>query len=306
MWNGNWDTHAAVKWLSLEEISSEYETERMNFYSPHLVRVNAHPLVVRRGEDVVRALQRRHLYRYLASTEAIEIEMVNPALMFVMDSDIAPEAIHDAYKVYTDEGFHALMCVQLRESVADGEIPYLQRYKNAALHSVMSLRELPDKNDSNLVLLAITCVNETMIAASLSQATDHTVYPALRQIVMAHARDEAAHNVYFTKLMSQFWPRLSTREKNLLAELMPAIFNRLSLSDEAGVRRDLIAEGFDDGEASIVCGELFGNPVDIDGLRSVANSSIRMLTKAGFWLHPGAVESFRQQGLAQLVPDAYL
>ncbi len=303
MWGDTWDVNAAVKWLSLDQGSEEYETERKNFYSPHLVRVNTHPLVLGRGEDTVRALQRRHLYRYLASTEAVEIEMVNPALMFVMDSYIAPEAINDAYKVYTDEGFHALMCVNLRQNVAQGDIPYLQRYKNSALQQVLALCDRADARDGNLVLLAVTCVNETMIAASLSQATDHTVYPALRQIVMAHARDEASHNVYFTKLMSQFWPRLSTREQRLLVDLMPTIFNGLSLSDISGVRRDLQAEGFGQNEVDTICGEVFDNAVDIDGMRRVANSSIRMLTKAGFWNCPGAVDGFRQQGLAELVPE---
>lgn len=301
MWNEEWNSAASLRWLALCGHESVSKSDDRNFFSPHLVRVNAHPLVVRRGADTIKRLQRRHLYRYLAATEAIEIEMVNPALQTVMNRPIAPDFALDAYKVYTDEGFHALMCMDLRRNLSQGDMPYLLRYRSAALHQTLSLASVANRDDADLILLAITCVNETMIAASLSQATDQTVYPALRELVMAHARDEAMHNVYFTRLMVDLFPRLSTREQSLLRDLMPDIFNCLHLSDAAGVRMDLSSEGFGADEIEAIVNETFTDDIDHDGMRRVCASSMRMLERCGHFDTPMAREAFEAQGLGHLL-----
>lgn len=302
MWGNDWDKNASIKWLSLKNDPEQYKDEGLNWFSPNLVRINSHPLVSARGNGTIRALQRRHLYRYLASTEAIEIEMVNPALQFVMDSDIAREAISDAYKVYTDEGFHALMCMNLRKSLAeDSNVPYEKRYKNSAMEAVLSMCTTANGDDNRLILLLIACVNETMIASSLSQATDKSVYPALREIVLAHARDEAAHNTYFSNLMVSFWPRLAERERRMLTDLMPRIFTDLNLSDRSGVEGDLRAEGFSESQIEAIGGEIFTDKVDFCGMKRVANSSLRMLSRSGFWKEQRAIEGFRAVGLGELI-----
>ena len=300
-WSSEWDQKASLRWLSLTGPRNVAIPAGMNYFSPHLVRVNAHPLVTKGGDPVIKALQRRHLYRYLAATEAIEIEMVNPALQFVMSSDIAPRFVLDAYKVYTDEGFHALMCMDLRNSISDGEMPYLLRYRSSALDTTLALARAGSEQDARLILLAITCVNETMIASSLSQATDRTVFATLRELVMAHARDEAAHNLYFTELMVDLFPRLSTREQRLLIDLMPDIFNSLHLSDKTGAENDLRAQGFGESEIQIILGETFNGEVDHEGLRRVCRSSLRMLERSGVLDAPQAKEAFAEKGLNYLL-----
>lgn len=301
MWSLEWNQKASLKWLSLTGPENVAAGGDMNYFSPQLVRVNAHPLVRGKGAHVVKNLQRRHLYRYLAATEAIEIEMVNPALQFVMSSDVAPKFVLDAYKIYTDEGFHALMCMDLRKNLSNGEMPYLLRYRSSALDSTLSLASTGNERDAQLILLAITCVNETMIASSLSQATDYTVFPALRELVMAHARDEATHNIYFTELMVDLFPRLPAREQGLLADLMPNIFNCLHLSDKAGAENDLRAEGFDESEIQMITGETFGGEVDHDGVRRVCKSSLRMLDRSGLLDFRNARQAFVDKGLGYLV-----
>lgn len=306
MWSTQWNEKASLRWLSLcgpDSIAEPGEQHR-NFFSPQLVRINAHPLVQARGSATQRSLQRRHLYRYLAATEAIEIEMVNPALRFVMASPIAPDFALDAYKVYTDEGFHALMCTDLRRNLAQGDMPYLLRYRSLALDQTLALTHVAQRDDAELILLAIACVNETMIAASLSQATDTTVYPALRELVMAHARDEASHNVYFSGLMTDVFPRLSRREQRLLRELMPDIFLRLHLSDLDGVRADLAMEGFDSQERERIAHETFDVPVDHEGMRRVCASSLHMLRRCGHFGDPAAREAFEAAGLGYLLRKA--
>jgi len=295
-----WNEKACIRWLSLTGSESLTVANHMNYFSPHLVRVNSHPLVASKGLYLVRAMQRRQLYRYLAATEAIEIEMVNPALQFVMASEIAPRFVLDAYKVYTDEGFHALMCMDLRKNISNNEMPYLLRYKSFALSETLALTRKSNDDDANLILLVIACVNETMIASSLSQATDSSVFPALRELVMAHAKDEAVHNIYFTNLMVDFFPRLSVREQNLIAELTPDIFNSLHLSDIAGVERDLRAEGFSDSEIDSIIGETFDVEVDHDGMTRVCHSSMRMLNKCGLFDIKNAKSGFVENGLGYL------
>jgi hypothetical protein len=301
MWNAEWNQRASLRWLSLTGDGNVATNEDRNYFSPQLVRVNAHPLVLQHGPEMLKRLQRRHLYRYLAATEAIEIEMVNPALRTVMSTGIAPKFVLDAYKIYTDEGFHALMCMDLRNNISDGEMPYLLRYRSAALQKTLGLADVANRDDADLILLAITCVNETMIASSLSQATDQTVYPALRELVMAHARDEAAHNVYFTELMVDLFPRLSARERRLLGDLMPDIFNCLHLSDLAGVRGDLTAEGFSTQETDTILRETFTDEVDHDGVRRVCRSSMRMLERSGLFDDEAARSRFSEGGLSYLL-----
>jgi hypothetical protein len=304
MWSTEWNEKASLRWLNLCGPESVAQHGERNFFSPQLVRVNAHPLVQRRGHDTHKRLQRRHLYRYLAATEAIEIEMVNPALRFVMASPIAPDFALDAYKVYTDEGFHALMCTDLRRNLAQGDMPYLLRYRSSALEQTLALTQVASREDAELILLVIACVNETMIAASLSQATDASVYPALRELVMAHARDEASHNVYFSGLLTDVFPRLSRREQSLLRELMPDIFQRLHLSDLDGVRADLAMEGFDADERDLIVHETFEGPVDHAGMRRVCASSLHMLRRCGHFNDADAREAFVAAGLGYLLQKA--
>lgn len=301
MWSADWNQKASLKWLSLTGPENVAAADDMNYFSPRLVRLNAHPMVARRGLQVFKALQRRHLYRYLAATEAIEIEMVNPALQFVMSSEIAPKFVMDAYKIYADEGFHALMCMDLRNNISNGEMPYLLRYRSSALDKTLSLVHAGTERDTQIILLAITCVNETMIASSLSQATDHTVFPALRELVMAHAMDEAAHNIYFTELMVDLFPRLSAREQCLLVDLMPDIVNSLHLPDRTGAENDLRAEGFSEPEIQTILGETFTREVDHEGVRRVSRSSLRMLDRCGLLSTPRAKDAFADKGLGYLL-----
>ena len=301
MWSKDWNTKASLRWLGLTGPENVTTAGDMNYFSPHLVRVNSHPMVSNKGTTITKALQLRNLYRYLAATEAIEIEMVNPALQFVMASEVAPKFVLDAYKVYTDEGFHALMCMDLRKNISNNEMPYLLRYRSAALEQTLSLTKTSNEKDAQLILLAITCVNETMIASSLSQATDNTVYPALRELVMAHAKDESSHNIYFSDLMVDLFPRLTTREQRLLIDLMPDIFNSLHLSDITGVVTDLRAEGFNDSEIQTIVGETFTNEVDHEGVRRVCRSSLRMLNRCGLLDSPKAKQAFADKGLGYLI-----
>lgn len=111
--------------------------------------------------------------------------------------------------------------------------------------------------------------------------------------VNTHLAD-APHNVYFTELMVDLFPRLSERERRLLRGLMPDLFSRLHLWDVAGVRGDLAAEGFCEQQVDTIGNESFTRDVDYDGMRRASRSSMRMLERCGFFDEASARRRFAE------------
>ncbi|MDQ3790979.1 MAG: diiron oxygenase, partial [Actinomycetota bacterium] len=82
------------------------------FYPQRLVPYLAHELLADLPESQRRALTIRHLYQFLLSTTHLETRVVNVTAELIANNraglDLPNTVRLDAFKVYCDEGYHAL------------------------------------------------------------------------------------------------------------------------------------------------------------------------------------------------------
>lgn len=275
---GDWYTTAAVRrWSWTDALAAEQAGS--NYFAPGLVTATRHPRARDASPATVHGLQRRHLFRYLAATETIEVELVNPALCYVMKQPALREFVPEAYRIYTDEGFHASMGIELRQQLTGSEdIALVTRYHSAGLVQVFSICDALPPRERELALFVAACLNETLITPSLRQSTDPTVLTLVRRAIAAHAADEAVHHVFFSKLFGVVWDGLAYRDQLLLARLVPRLAQALLLTDWDAVVQDLAAEGFAPADALSMVQALMASaqPVGADSVAGMA----RMLQRS--------------------------
>src|SRR5205823_8986373 len=138
----------------------------------------------------------RHLYQFLLSTAHLETRIVNRAAERIANGrsgvDLAMPARLDAFKVYCDEGYHALYSLDLADQIAAetgiGVPPwdyggFVDRLERTAR------RLLPEAPELAPLLQAV--VFETLITAVLNEIpTDGSVLTVVRDLTRDHARDE--------------------------------------------------------------------------------------------------------------------
>ena len=131
--------------------------------------------------------------------------------------------IEDAYKIYTDEAWHAQFSddlqrqVAVRTGVGPGtfEEPNFFRKLKAFQQDVLA-------DERQLVMIFFTIVSETLISAILAGIpADQRVVMAVRELVADHAEDEGRHHAYFSRLLEFTWPRLNKRQRAVIGPLLP-------------------------------------------------------------------------------------
>jgi hypothetical protein len=255
----DWYQTAAVRRWSWDDAGSAETVEGGAFFSPKLVTANQHAEVQAAGPALEGRLQLRHLFRYLAATETIELELVNPALTHIMRRTGLEDFVPQAYQIYTDEGFHAAMCLEMRQKLSgSARVPFMTRYHSASLSELFATIARLPTNERELALLTAASLNETLISASLRQAVDRSVVPLVRRAIAAHAADEAVHHAFFTRLFIAVWERLPHQRQSFLADLIPALCRALLKSDLKAVTQDLVAEGFSPQRAARIVEDLSG------------------------------------------------
>src|SRR4051794_12907118 len=92
------------------------------FYPQHLVPYLAHEALADLPESQRRALTIRHLYQVLLSTTHLETRVVNTTAERIANNragfDLPNRKRMDAFKVYCDEGYHALYSLDLADQIA--------------------------------------------------------------------------------------------------------------------------------------------------------------------------------------------
>ena len=137
--------------------------------------------------------------------------------------DLPETMIEDAYKIYTDEAWHAQFSDDLQRQVAvkTGVGPSVFEEPNFFRKLKGSSTDLgPD--EQRLVMIFFTIVSETLISAILSGIpSDTRVVTAVRELVADHAEDEGRHHAYFSRLLEFTWPRLNKTQRAVIGPLLP-------------------------------------------------------------------------------------
>lgn len=176
-----------------------------------------------------RAVGVHQLYAYLRLTVAIELHVVNRAMLLVhehrMPFAVDEELARDTLRVYTDEGGHAEMCSSLASAVQAKTGVAAVAYEPSFLRRLRVLEAARSVDlASELFAFLAAVVTETLVTQALTSIpTDPTVQEPVRAVVADHAADERTHFSLFRKLYFRVWDQLSDAQRRTVGRLVPAM-----------------------------------------------------------------------------------
>jgi hypothetical protein len=293
----NWDRSAAVRRRPLRRLREEAAPGQL-YFPPELVPVHTHPLVAALGETARHRLLIHSLYDYLHFTSELEDIAVIPVAMQISRGRsglaLPEEARRDAFKIVTDEAWHAQFSYELLRQIADrtGEpVPdlpepmFVERLSaiSAQLHThVPALGEL-----------LFTVVSETLVSSLLTEIPHDSRLPsAVRETVADHAVDEGRHHAYFHDVLVRLWRALSSSERASVGPWLPSIILAFLEPDYRAVGLSLAALGLSAEQVEAVLTDSYPRPRVLASTAAAARPTIRYFTEVGALRHPATADAF--------------
>ncbi|MFJ8011414.1 diiron oxygenase [Streptomyces sp. NPDC096339] len=280
------------------------ETEQGRVFFPHsLVAHLDHPEVKALAPERIREISVRHLYQFLHSTTHLETRVVNGAAEPVANGNTGmhfPSALRmDAFKVYCDEGYHALYSLDLADQIAAVtgiEVPDVDYGGFVTALQDSGRRLLPE--DPLLAGQLQAVVFETLITAVLNEVPqDPTVVSTVRDLMRDHAKDEGRHHRFFSAFFLELWARLDRPRRILAARALPAMIRAALDWDVEPVRVSLRLAGLDEDRIEAVITDCYGKDAGISRIQTVSRSTLRLCAQVDAFDLPGAADAFASYGL---------
>lgn len=227
------------------------------------------------------------LTHFLRFTAFLETNFVNRvASRIALGESIArvdADSRLDAFKIYCDEGFHALVCAdflgQVEKATAipviQGDIPFHLRRLRERIDS-FPLRK------SRVLEEAFVIVSETLITQTLfSAGQEPRLQPGVKMVMDNHAKDEAHHHRFFTKYMESFWDNLAPDEGRMVLEFLPDFLYSYFMPDSAYQSRIMGQIGIPESRAAMVLQESFDGFEFQAFLRNQARATLGLFKRIG-------------------------
>jgi hypothetical protein len=256
------------------------EDAALDMFPRALVAHLGHPIVRDGHPETVPDLLVLALYRHLDFTTNLETLVVNETTLRLI-SGAGPVALSgeervDAYRLFCDEGFHALFCADLARQVAvltgRGPAPAVAP---AFLRRVRTRRA---QGAGALERFLFTAVSEMLITGALAEARRHDETPAaVRGVFTDHAADEYRHRLFYTDLLGRLLHEAGPRAE-AAAALLPDMIMDYMAPDTDNIVIELMEVGLAQDAAEQVCAETYG-PDQIAPY--VQSSSAAVLTLLG-------------------------
>lgn len=196
-----WDEIAAVRSkpntyrLINNQLDSELKDKR--WFLPAGLLILNHPLLKNIDQAQEQYLLGRFLLQFLEYGTLMEHEFVNTMLaeLALGECDIAmpDEMRQDAFKVYTDEGYHACFNMeathQIRHYIG---LPTTDSWplKNSRLTGLRNLISPYSAKEKFLIRFGIAAVSETVAPKELAENMKGIVVDSIYNIFIDHAEDE--------------------------------------------------------------------------------------------------------------------
>lgn len=300
-----WEDLASVRRKPRRDFVPGEETSDL-FFPPELYPVVLHPLVAAKGEVVVKALLLCRLYDYLDFTTELENLAVIPVATKISRGRsgliLPPQMKADAYKIVTDEAWHAQFSDDLaRQIEASTTIPrHIPEDAPAPtfLRRLDELREqLPD-DIRGVESLLFCIVSETLISGILSDIPRDVRLPvSVRELVRDHAADEGRHHLYFRTVLKHLWPALSPRERQAIGPHVPAAVYAFLEPDYEQTFQHLRGIGLTDAECAQVIAESWPSHTVRRTIADAARPIVRYFAEAGALDDSRTRDSFELAGL---------
>jgi hypothetical protein len=207
--------------------------------------------------------------------------------------------VEDAYKIYTDEAWHAQFSDDLGRQVAmkTGVGPSVFEEPNFFRKlKAFQLDLVPD--EQRLVMIFFTIVSETLISAILDDIPqDPRVVMAVRELVEDHAQDEGRHHAYFNRLLEFTWPRLNKTQRALIGPLLPEMILAFLEPDFVAIAGNLRACGLSAEQIDQVMTESYPPATVSAGIRAASKATLRHFERVGVVEDPRTAEALEASRL---------
>jgi hypothetical protein len=298
----SWHERASVRVKPRRQLDQE-EPSALVYFPPELVPASQHALVQELGADTVDRVLIQQLHTYLEFTSELEHGAVNPVAAMISRRrsgfDLPETMVEDAYKIYTDEAWHAQFSDDLQRQVASktGVGPSVFEEPNF-FRKLNGFQENLVRDEQRLVMIFFTIVSETLISAILQGIPQDTrVVGAVRDLVADHAQDEGRHHAYFSRLLEFTWPRLNKAQKELIGPLLPEMVLAFLEPDFVAIAGNLRACGLGAEQIDQVMTESYPPATVRAGIRSASRATIRHFERVGIVDDPRTAEALEASRL---------
>jgi hypothetical protein len=273
------------------------------YFPPEELPFLDHPLVRARGPDVVSELLVQRLHVYLDFTSELEQQVVNPVCASISRRrsglDLPHGMVQDAYKIYTDEAWHAQFSDDMQRQVVErtGIAPVLPQ-RPAFIRRLADAEARAPEAAKGLGLLFFAIVSETLISAILTDIPrDPRIEPAVRELVADHAADERIHHAYFARLLAEAWRQLGARQRRAIGPQLPELIRAFLDPDYAALAGILRTLGLRTDEVGQILAECLDERILARRARGHARHTLRHLARVGVLDDPATVEALHDAGL---------
>ncbi|MGE5828221.1 MAG: diiron oxygenase [Micromonosporaceae bacterium] len=271
------------------------------YFPPELVPAASHPLVVHSGPDAVDRVLVHRLYQYLFFTSELEQVAVMPVTMRLcrLGSQLPAQMREDAFKITTDEAWHAQFSHDLMAQVHKGtgvapRLPTTPQFADRLDQVSAGL----DLGRRDIEATAFAIVSETLISTILVDVPRDLRLPrAVRELVADHAEDEGRHHAYFRALLDLFWPALSPAVRRRIGPVLPDLIRLFLEPDYRGIGFALFDLGLSDAQVAQVLAESYpAERVDAE-IAAAAQATVRYFGEVGALDEPATADAFLAAGL---------
>lgn len=303
----NWDQVSSVRskpnTYKLDRSGLDTELNDRRWFIPEGVPLLEHPLLKNINRDEEQYMLGRFLLQFLEYGTILEHEFVNTILaeMAMGESGIPlPDRMRiDAFKIYTDEAYHANFNMEATQQIRDYiGMPVSEAWplQNSRLIGLRKLIPEGKTRENFLVRFGIVVASETIAPKELSETMQGIVIEPIYNLFVDHAEDERKHCMYFSALFEVVWQYLSDAEKQYLGLVFPKILksfvdiNKIALFDtlsKLGVKRE---------QSEIIINDCYPADFTINRALSVASSTFYNLERLGVYNIPGVKEAFVKEG----------
>ncbi|UCM88204.1 diiron oxygenase [Streptomyces marincola] len=299
-----WYEAAGVRGGVRRVFHAETEAGRV-FFPEALVPHLDHPEVRALPPHAVRELTVRHLYQFLHATTHLETRVVNGAAEPVANGragmDFPTGLRMDAFKVYCDEGYHALYSLDLADQIARVTgIPVPDVDYGGFVTALQAAGQALLPDDPLLAGQLQAVVFETLITAVLNEVPqDPCVVSTVRDLMRDHARDEGRHHRFFSAFFLELWARLDRHRRIAAGRALPAMIRAALDWDLGPVHTSLRLAGLDEERSRAVLADAYGESAVTARIRTVSRATVRLAAQAGAFDLPGVPEAFAAHGLSE-------
>jgi hypothetical protein len=296
----NWDDRASVRTKPRRTMAAG--NPDLPFFPPESVPALAHPLVIAHGPDTARRILVHSLYQYLHFTTVLEQTAVLPVTTSIAMNggglELPVRMRADAFKITTDEAWHAQFCYEFILDVAkvtavapDATVtPDLVR-------RLAVIRAGFPPGDAALVDLVFAVVSETLVSGLLSDIPkDRRLPTPVRALVADHAADEGRHHAYFRDVLTRLWPQLSAAQRRLVGPRIPDFVHAFLDPDIPAARAILLSSGVPPRAVTDIVADSYQWPPARD-IRRAARATVRCFRDVGALDDPATAAAFDAAGL---------